>query len=118
MNLAPQQEKIVRWMEHANQINRGMQAAASQYSKEAQASSFGSVTLNSYAFHSKNLMNSLHAILPTSEKKRVEQLFIDPVEPATVHAPSSVYADPTDKIRKRVLLSSNYATAFKVKHVV
>ena len=105
-------------MEHANRINKGMQLAASQFTKEAQNSLFGSVNLNSYAFHSKSLMNTLQAILPQSDKKRVELLFIEPVDHTTIHAASNLYADQADKIRKRVLLSSNYGTSFKVKHIV
>ena len=72
IELGPQQEKMVRWMEHSNRINKNMQTQALQFSKEVQSSMFGSGTLNSYAFHSKALMNTLQSILPVHEKKKVE----------------------------------------------
>ena len=62
---------MIRWMEHANRINRGMQKAAVEFTKEAN-NIFGTHNINSYAFHSKSLMNTLQTILPQSDKKRVE----------------------------------------------
>ena len=56
-------------------------------------------------------------VLPLGVDKRyVEKIFLDQAGPD--NDISHIHSDMTDKIRKRVLLSANYSTSFKTKHVV
>ena len=88
-----------------------------QLTKDCSGSILGSYHLNSYAFHSKSLINTLMTVLPMAVDKRyVEKIFLDHI--GTDNDLNHIHSDVTDKIRKRVLLSANYATAFKVKHAV
>ena len=56
-------------------------------------------------------------VLPLGVDKRyVEKIFLD--HGNNENDINHIHSEMTDKIRKRVLLSSNYSTAFKTKHVV
>ena len=111
------EEKLYKWMNHINKINKNMQSFALQLTKECSSSILGQYHLNSYAFHSRSLINTLMTVLPMAVDKRyVEKIFLDQI--ATDNDINHIHPDVTDKIRKRVLLSSNYNTAFKVKHAV
>ena len=111
------EEKLYKWVNQTNRINKGLQAAAIQLTKESQNTVLGNYQLNSYAFHSRSLINTLMTVLPLGVDKRyVEKIFLD--HGGTENDITHIHSDMTDKIRKRVLLSSNYSTAFKSKHVV
>ena len=57
-------------------------------------------------------------VLPHGVDKRyVEKIFLDQLSTESTDI-SHIHAEMTDKIRKRVLLSANYSTAYKVKHLV
>jgi hypothetical protein len=77
------------------------------------------VTLNHYAFYSKHLITTLARYLPDYyEKKQIEELFIDPIcrkeEREVLHGD---YFEST-MIRKRVLVSSDFSTAYKIDHII
>jgi hypothetical protein len=56
-----------------------MQAKCTVLAKEAQnASSTGQYALNSYAYHPKPLVQTLHRMIGTTvERSRIEQIFVD-----------------------------------------
>ena len=73
--------------------------------------------MNSYAFHSRSLINTLMTVLPLGVDKRyVEKIFLDLSN--NENDINHIHSEMTDKIRKRVLLSANYSTAYKTKHVI
>lgn len=71
--------KMTGWMAQADKLNRRMQAQASFLTKEAEQYNPGtSYTLNSYAYRSKDIINTLMSYLPVNfDKSKVEQLFIE-----------------------------------------
>lgn len=72
--------------------------------------------LNSYAFHSRPLINTLLAYLPAGfEKGKVEAIFTESTQ-SDLHGDILLLSENTEKIRKRALISSTYATAYRVKH--
>ena len=52
------------------------------------------------------------------EKHKIEQLFIETGEKGKAEFELLLLSENTDKIRKRVLLSQQFGTALKVKHVL
>ena len=105
-------------------INSQLQATGNALTKEAQNSGgTGQYQLNSYAFHPKSLVTTLNRFLSSSvEKHKIESLFVDlrELEKEQEQPYLGLYSsnDPNDKVRrKRVLISSDYSTAFKVKKI-
>lgn len=119
------QNKTAKWIKAADKLNRTLQSVAFTLSKEAQAANpGGQYVLNSYAYHCKPLINSISSFLPAGfDTKKIENLFIDnsasdvyEQHPAFIfHTPAT---DGQDKIRKRMLISAPYTTAYKVKHIL
>ena len=109
-----------KWVMAADKINRIMQSAAGVATKEAQMSIPGqSYLLNSYAFHSRQIINTLTAFLPAGyEKSKIESIFVELPNNDNMHQDLGLYSESTDKIRKRVLISSTFATAYRTKHVL
>ena len=71
--------------------------------------------MNSYSFHPKALINTLRLFLVRAvDKAKVELLFADIRDDKDFE--TTLYSNEGDKVkRKRVLLSSDYRSAFKVK---
>jgi len=68
-------------MSQVDKLNRRMQAQAVHLTREAEYSNPGtSYTLNSYAYRSRELINTLLSYLPIGfDKSKVEQIFIEAV---------------------------------------
>ena len=109
-----------KWVKAADKINRTMQSAAGIATKDAQTNTPGqNYALNSYAFHSRQLINTLSTFLPAGfDKSKVESIFVEISTNDNMHHPEFLlFSENTDKIRKRVLISSTFATAYRTKHV-
>ena len=92
-----------------------MQATANAMAKESTGAINAPNVLNSYAFHCRPLINTISAFLPAGfEKNKIESLFLEEHE----HEHHFLISDNQDKIRKRMLISAPYGTAYRVKHVV
>ena len=105
--------KTAKWIKTADKNNRLMQATAYAMTKEGVGAINAPSALNSYAFHCRPLINTLSAFLPAGfEKSKIESLFLEE------HEQHFLLSDTQDKIRKRMLISASYGTAYKVKHVV
>ena len=75
--------------------------------------------LNSYAFHCKSLISVLQSYLPPGfDKSKIESIFTEVITNENHHNDILLLSETTEKIRKRVLISSTFATALKVKHVL
>ena len=68
-----------KWVKAADKINHTMQSAAGIATKDAQTNTPGqNYALNSYAFHSRQLINTLSTFLPAGfEKSKVLQSFLN-----------------------------------------
>ena len=108
---------MARWMNGMDRINRTMQAVAAVMAKEAALHNPGvHYILNSYAFHCRQLRNTLQTLLPPGfEKSKIEQIFVDP-NAGEQH--ELLNQDNTEKIRKRVLISSTFGTASKANRII
>lgn len=77
----------------------------------------GQYVLNSYAFHSRQIISTLSSYLPAGfEKSKIENLFVE-IDKESDQFEKLLFTDNPDKIRKRALISSTFATAYRVKHV-
>jgi len=111
---------MTKWLKTSDKLNRCMQNAATAFTKEASQNIPGAqYVLNSYAFHCRPLINSMSAFLPAGfDKGKVELLFVEGTEKEKKEFDLLLLSENTDKIRKRVLISSTFGTAYKVKHVM
>lgn len=100
-------------------INSRLQKTAFGLVKEANnAGGTGQYALNSYAFHPKSLINSLQSFLNNADTKKIESLFVDGKDEEKETLNPLLNNNTDEKVkRKRVLISSDYKTAFKVKQV-
>ena len=79
----------------------------------------GNYVLNSYAYHCRPLISTISAFLPVGfDSRKIEALFIEMVDQSEQTQYFHYSPDNQDKIRKRMLLSANYSTAYKAKHVL
>ncbi len=89
--------------------------------KEAQQNNPGAIyILNSYAFHCRQLINTLSSYLPVGfEKSKIENLFVEIVNNEN-HGTFELMllSESTERIRKRVLISSTFASAYKTKSAI
>ena len=111
---------MTRWVKGIDKINKAMYVATAVMSKEASTinNPGAQYALNSYAFHSKQLTGTLQTFLPHGfDKSKIEHLFIETIS-TEAHHNIPLFQDTSDKIRKRVLISSTYATASKTKNIV
>ena len=69
------------WMTSLDKINRRMQAQALHLTREAEDYNPGTnYTLNSFAYRSRELINTMMSYLPIGyDKSKVEQIFTEPV---------------------------------------
>lgn len=105
-------DKFKRFLRRCNKINSSLQFAARILAKEANNSVNVSYQLNSYAYYSKGLIATITNSLYAGDKSRVEKLFADfnpKIKDEGIREPLKLQND----IRKRVLLSSHFGTAFK-----
>jgi hypothetical protein len=96
-----------------------LQKTAFALVKEANnAGGTGQYALNSYAFYPKSLINSLQSFIQNAETKKIESLFVDGKDEDKEISNPLLINNTDEKVkRKRVLISSDYKTAFKVKQV-
>jgi hypothetical protein len=87
--------------------------------KEANnAGGTGQYALNSYAFHSRSLINTLCSFMPGFDRTKIESIFIEAKEAELEAANPLLITNTEEKVRrKRVLISSDYKTAYKVKNI-
>lgn len=73
------EKRMSKWLKNTEKINKSLQAAANAMTKESMMNNPGAqYVLNSYAFHSKPLINTLLTFLPSGfEKSKVEQIFVE-----------------------------------------
>lgn len=107
-------DKFKRFLRRCNKINGSLQLAARKLAKEANNSVNMSYQLNSYAFYSKGLIATITNSLQPGDKTKVEKLFSD-FNPKTKDEGIREALKLQNDIRKRVLLSSHFGTAFKSK---
>jgi hypothetical protein len=99
-----------------------MQTGAKVLTKESRDHQTTQYPLNSYAFYPKNLITTLQRYLPQSiELKTIEELFVDRLpEKDGYNVQNDLWSntEATDRIRKRVLLSSDYTSSYQVGHII
>ena len=66
--------------------------------------------LNSYAFYSKHLVNSVHRFLPCNlEKREIEEIFVDK---SRKDEKKDLIVEDGDRVRRRCLISSDFKSAY------
>lgn len=94
-----------KWVKAADKINHTMQSAAGIATKDAQTNTPGqNYALNSYAFHSRQLINTLSTFLPAGFEKsklRVSSLKSLPMINNMHHPEFLLFSKNTDKIATR-----------------
>ena len=115
---------MTKWIKQADRINRTMQSAAGLMTKESQVTNPSvNYGLNSYALHCKQLINTIHAFLPPGfDKNKIDSIFVENTkDEKTVTLLHDMFTVPNQNegtIRKRVLNSSTFATAYKVRNIL
>ena len=113
------QPKLKVFLDQIQSINQRLHKTAFGLVKEANnAGGTGQYALNSYAFHSRSLINTLCNFMPGFDRTKVESILIEAKEAELEAANPLLITNTEEKVRrKRVLISSDYKTAFKVKNI-
>lgn len=107
-------DKFNKFLRRSNRINNNLNVSAKILAQEATQSVNMSYQLNSYAYFSKGITLMLQSAMPYVDRAKFEKLFAD----INAKGKDNEVRDPgKPDVRKRLLLSSTFASAYKTYKV-